>query len=111
MITKRVETGSTVFGLIVLGLGVLFLLDTTGAVDDIFSFFTLLAMALIVWGLSSTIHKRGRGIFGPIMFLLGLGFLLHNLDVLGAGWIGRWWPIALIVSGVVLLAGARRGRS
>src|SRR5438093_5809751 len=103
--SRRAHMGSTVFGLIVLGLGVLFLLDTTGAVDDVFS--TLWPLVLIAWGAWSTIQERGRGIFGPIVFLLGLGFLLDNLDVLGEGWIGRWWPIALVVAGVVIVLGAR----
>lgn len=57
-------------------------------------------------------RERGPSIPGILVLLLGVGFLLENLDVLGEDWLGRYWPVALIVVGAILLFGALglRGR-
>jgi hypothetical protein len=106
---RRIHAGAVVFGLIVMTLGGLFLLDTTGAAKNLFSDFW--PVVLLLLGAWLTVQERGRGFFGPIVFLLGLGFLLQNLDVIGEGWIGRYWPVAIIVFGVAIVGGTLRSRS
>jgi predicted membrane protein len=106
---RRIHPGAVIFGLIVVTLGVLFLLDTTGAAKAVFTDYW--PVVLLLLGAWFTVQERGRGFFGPIVFLLGVGFLLQNLDVIGQGWIGRYWPVAIIVFGVVIVRGALRFRS
>jgi predicted membrane protein len=103
------HAGPAIFGLIVVTLGLLFLLDTTGASEDVFgNFWPLVLLFVGVW---LTYQERGRGFVGPIAFLLGLGFLLENLDVIGSDWLSSYWPIGLIVLGLVIAFGAVRSRS
>lgn len=91
-------------GLVLIALGVLFLLDTTGAVDGAFS--SWWPLLLVLWGAGALAVERGRSIPGTLVLLLGVGFLLENLDVLGEDWLGRYWPVALIVVGAAFLLGA-----
>jgi predicted membrane protein len=103
------HAGPAIFGLIAVTLGVLFLLDTTGASEDVFgNFWPLVLLFVGVW---LTYQERGRGFVGPIACLLGLGFLLENLDVIGHDWLSTYWPVALIVFGLVIVFGAARRRS
>jgi predicted membrane protein len=101
---RFVNANPAIFGLIVVTLGVLFLLDTTGVTENVFG--TFWPLALLFFGVWLTIQERGRGFVGPIAFLLGLGFLLENLDVIGGDWLSTYWPIALIVVGLVIGLGA-----
>jgi predicted membrane protein len=103
---RFVHAGPVAFGLIVVTLGVLFLLDTTGATDNVFGNFW--PLALLFFGAWLTYQERGRGFVGPIAFLLGLGFLLENLDVIGHDWFGTYWPIGLIMIGLSIAFGAFR---
>ena len=106
---RRVHAGPAIFGLLVLVLGVLFLLDSTGVTNDVFG--TYWPVVLLLLGGWATVQERGRGFFGPIVFLLGLGFLLENLDAIGHSWMSRYWPVAIIIFGLVVVANAIRGRA
>jgi hypothetical protein len=44
--------------------------------------------------------KRGGSIFGWILVILGILFLLNNFDIL---YFDRFWPVILIAVGVILL--------
>ena len=47
---------------------------------------------------------RGRNVFGLLLILLGLGFLLDQADVLHLGDVlGTWWPLILVAVGVTQL--------
>jgi predicted membrane protein len=105
---RHVHAGPAIFGLIVVTLGVLFLLDTTGVTDNVFGNFW--PLALLFLGTWLTYQERGRGFVGPIVFLLGLGFLLENLDVIGHDWFSSYWPVGLIVIGISIAFGAFRVR-
>jgi hypothetical protein len=97
----RTGSGSWLLGLLVVGLGVLFLLDTTGVAEDVAS--TWWPLLLILLGGVVLVQNRGYSLPGAVILLLGVGFLLENLEVLGEGWLGRYWPAILIVVGVVIL--------
>jgi len=103
---RHVHAGPAIFGLIVVTLGVLFLLDTTGVTDNVFGDFW--PLALMGLGVLWTYEERGRGFFGPAVFLLGLGFLLENLDVIGHDWLAVYWPVALILLGLSIVFGGGR---
>jgi predicted membrane protein len=46
----------------------------------------------------------GRNVLGLLLILLGLGFLLDQVDVLNPGDIlGTWWPLILVAAGVAQL--------
>jgi len=44
---------------------------------------------------------------GIVLIILGLIFLLHNLDII---WVSEWWPIILILIGVLFFMGWVRDR-
>jgi hypothetical protein len=62
-------------------------------------------------GPGTEILRRGPHVPTAAIVLIGLGvlFLLDNLGILGWHWMGRMWPIILIVIGVWLFA-RRTGR-
>lgn len=46
-----------------------------------------------------------RLIFGGLLILLGLGFLLDQISPFSFGWVlGTWWPLFVILFGVLMLA-------
>jgi predicted membrane protein len=46
----------------------------------------------------------GRNVLGLLLILLGLGFLLDQVDVLNLGDVlGTWWPLILVAAGVAQL--------
>ena len=103
-------------GLLVIGIGVMLLLDATGTLGEGTSVFgtywPVLLIALGLWRLGS----RGfRFRLTPlIVLILGVVFLLAGLDV-GSLSIGEIWPVAVIVLGATLLlrgltGGRRRWR-
>ena len=44
-----------------------------------------------------------RLVFGVLIAVVGVLFLLDNLGVLNSGFLGSWWPAGLIVLGAVQL--------
>ena len=52
----------------------------------------------------------GRLWFGLVIMALGVLWTLDNLGVLDAGHILRWWPVLLVVTGIVNLSGIGRRR-
>ncbi len=102
------------FGALVLAIGILFLLNSTGVadLDRLLDWWPLL---IILYGAWRLIANRFRRLFFPILLIaigaiLQLGQLGFDIDF------GRLWPIALIAVGVLILAGGirrrnRRGRS
>jgi Domain of unknown function (DUF5668) len=107
---KRVT--AVVFGVILIGLGVLFLLQNLGLFDagEIGSWWPLL---LIGFGVSSLIAPKDAGASAGGAILAGIGtyFLLVKFDVI------EWrlrdvWPVLLLLCGIALIGRAiseRRG--
>src|SRR5262245_35807725 len=102
-------TGRLIFGLTVIGLGVLFLLDELGQID---------ASAVLRWWpavlLAFGLMKLTRGgqnlVSGGIMTLIGSWLLLRAMGVLPFG-LRDFWPIVLIaIGGLMVGGGMRRGR-
>jgi len=107
--TSRIPTAA----IVLIGLGILFLLQTIGVFE--FSVDRLWPVLLILlggwlfakrWGLvpSSRIYthsERMRGLVGPVVLVaVGLLSLIENLG--GPGW-HRTWPVLLLAIGVVKL--------
>lgn len=54
---------------------------------------------------------RDRNIAGLMLILVGLFFLLNQLDILSMREIFKFWPVLLIITGIVVLFGAFSGRN
>jgi hypothetical protein len=98
---KRVT--AAVFGVILIGLGGIFILQNLGMVDagDIGS---LWPVVLIGFGISSLVAPRDAGdsAGGAILTALGAFFLLHKLDLID--WRFRdVWPVFLVLAGISLI--------
>lgn len=111
---EKVDTSKVPLGAIILiGIGVLFLLQTMGifefSVDRIWPLFLIaLGVWLFVrrWGSpgccgSGDRRSRMRGLIGPVVLVtVGLLSLVESLG--GPGW-GRTWPVLLLVIGLTQL--------
>ncbi len=99
-------SGHFVIGLVVIGVGVLLLLGSTGVLDigDVFLWIPSLFILLGVWLM---IKSRFRRIGGPILMILIAGII--QLMILGLD-VGRFWPVILIIIGTVVLVNSFRSR-
>ena len=96
------------FGALVIAIGVLFLLNSTG-VADLDGVLDWWPSLIILYGAWRLVASRFRGLFWPILLIaigafLQLGQLGLNID-----W-GRFWPVALIAVGILILSGGMRRR-
>lgn len=115
--TVRVQLGRhrhgrpVFFGVALVGLGVLFLLDNLNIVEARDFFRTLWPLLLIAWGLSKVLFGRaGEKLFGVLAAAFG-GLILGNRFL---GWglnvAGLFWPLLLIGLGLNMLFRPRRRR-
>ncbi len=56
------------------------------------------------------IQFSGRNILGAFLILLGLTFLLRELGFIQLDVILKFWPVALVVAGCLLLFGWGKNR-
>ncbi|MDE2688698.1 MAG: DUF5668 domain-containing protein [Chloroflexota bacterium] len=96
------------FGIIVIGIGLLFLLNSTG-VADLNRLLDWWPSLIILYGVWRLIANRFRSLFWPIA-LIAIGAFLQ-LGQLGfdISW-NRYWPVALIAVGILILGGGLRRR-
>jgi len=95
-----------IVALFVIALGVLFLLKNLG-VPVGFNIWHLWPVALILVGLSQLSRTRdtGQSLGGWIMIVIGVLFLLFNLDIIPYGF-SEFWPVILILVGILILKNA-----
>ncbi|MFC2160429.1 LiaI-LiaF-like domain-containing protein [Acidobacteriota bacterium] len=95
-----------IVALFVIALGVLFLLKNLG-VQIGFDIWELWPVALILVGLSHITRTRdaGQSLGGWIIFVIGMLFLLSNLDIIPYGFF-EFWPVVLILVGILILKNA-----
>ncbi len=91
------------FGLAVIGVGVLALLDNL-QLFDIALLRTLWPLGLVLWGLGRLAWPRqaGSGMAGLVAIGVGLALTAHNLGWLHFRW-RDWWPVLLIVVGLSIV--------
>ena len=106
---KRVT--AAVFGLILIGLGTIFLLDNLGMYDAnrLQDYWPVL---LIGFGLPGLIAPKDAGDapWGIVLLAAGVFFLLRNLDVIDWSF-GDVWPLFLVLAGVTLIARSMGNRA
>ena len=112
MPTQRHSSGRVFWGLVLILLGVLFLLDQMGRVDfgDLISqWWPLVLVAAGLWQLISSNFKELAG--GLFLIALGAIFQLAKLDILGRNVWHYVWPALIIGLGLWVLIGAFRRSS
>jgi hypothetical protein len=95
-----------IFGLLLVAVGVLFLLDSTNVIETDNVWSLIWPAILIVVGGLILYAERGRSLVGLVLLLLGAGFFAQNAGWIASGWIGRYWPVILIAAGAAILADA-----
>jgi hypothetical protein len=99
--------GSWLVGLILIGLGALFLLDQMGAVSAGEAIRRGWPLLIVAVGVLQLLTAR-RALLGPlIVILVGLLLLAGSLDIPAFN-AALFWPLALIAIGVAVLFGAWR---
>jgi hypothetical protein len=105
---SRPRTRSLIGGLVVV-LGVLLLVDSTG-LFEVDGFGLFLAGALVVYGAYRLVTERARHLLWPgAALLVGSGWLLVEVNVLTAAQAEQFWPALVVLFGLSLLLGRRRG--
>jgi len=105
-VQRHRQVTAAIFGVILIGLGTIFLLDNLGYVDS-FRVWEYWPVVLIGFGLASLIAPRDAGdpAGGAVMTAVGTFFLLRKLDVID--WRLRdVWPMFLVLAGVALIVRA-----
>lgn len=107
-ITPGHSRKSLVFGLLVLGLGLAWLLKNFGIMGDstwdvIFSW----QMLLIAIGLINVVNDKHRG-FGWILIAVGGFFMVSDYYDLPTSFRHIFWPALLIIIGLVLIFGSQK---
>lgn len=102
---SRITTG----GVIVL-IGIVLLLSTTGviAMRSVWGWIAAIFVLVGVWGL---VASNFRNLVGPVMIVAIAGaFLLRNLGLIEDGVIGSWWPLFVVLFGLLIVISRSRRR-
>ncbi|WP_254533501.1 LiaF transmembrane domain-containing protein [Natrinema gelatinilyticum] len=107
---RRRPTSQTIFGGLVILLGVLLLLETTGVLDTS-NLLTYLPSLFVLVALYALIASDFRNIVGPaIIILLAGGSQLVALGVLEFADLAPLWPVFVIVFGLSVVLARYRAR-
>ncbi|OKY77266.1 MAG: putative membrane protein [Candidatus Methanohalarchaeum thermophilum] len=96
-------SGQIISGLIIILVGVLFLLGTTGWYDTstLWKYFPSI---FILIGIYSLIRNKLRNIAGPILLIsIATLFQLLALNLVTGDTLAKWWPIFIIIIGIVIV--------
>lgn len=96
-------SGRLTTGGIVILIGLFLLAWTTGllAIRSIWEWIPLLFVLLGVWAL---VRSEFRNLVGPVMIIAIAGAIfLRNVGVIPEGVLGTWWPLLIVLFGVLLV--------
>ena len=102
--------GRLTTGILIILVGVFLLLWTTGllAIGVVWQLVPLLFVALAAWALLSS---GFRNLVGPVMVILIAGAVfLRLVGVIPEGALARWWPLAIVAFGVLVMVSRSRRR-
>jgi len=95
-------------GIVVILIGVLLLLDTTGLISGV-DFSLYIPSVFILVGVYALIRSGFRSIVGPVLVILLAGaWQLSRLDMLSEDVVSTWWPLLLVVVGLAIIVGRWR---
>lgn len=101
--------GRFFFGALVVMVGILFLLNSTGVVD-LDWLLNWWPSLIILYGVWRLVANRFRRLFWPIVLIVIGAFLQLGQLGFDISW-DRYWPVALIAVGILILGGGLRRRS
>ena len=103
-------SGRLTTGTVLIIIGILLLLSTTGYIEmrSVWGWIALLFVLVGVWAL---VRSEFRNLVGPVMIIAIAGtFFLRNVGVIPDGAIGTWWPLFIVLFGVLLMINRSRRR-
>ena len=106
-------SASLIFGLAIVAIGVLFLLDNFGVpVGNVWGYWPVILIAIGLAKLVDSKEAAGRS-GGAIILLVGLVFMADKIHLPFLRDRNLWdlWPVAIIVVGFMMLWGALEGKS
>jgi|SRR5208283_3780652 len=107
---RRFPSGLT-WGLAIIAIGLIFLLDQMGIVSAGYIFRFFWPAVLIFFGVEGVVFCSGPGRFwGSFLTLAGVVLLLSNLGYLHVRW-SMFWPLAIILWGLWILSRSLGGTS
>lgn len=102
------STGRLVTGGLIVALGLVLLVGTTGVFPTatLWDWFPALFVVIGAWAL---VRSGFRNLTGPVLVIAIAGaFLLRNLGILPEGTIGTYWPVFIILFGLLVIFGRHR---
>ena len=106
------SAGRLIFGIIIIAIGALFLLDNTVDTLNIGAVSQWWPMLLVLFGVWRLVADKFRKLFFPLLLIvIGALLQLRQLDLISGIDFGTYWPIILIAIGIAILAGGIRRRS
>ena len=98
-------------GVLIILIGVLLLLSTTGAIETE-SVWVWLPLPFVLLGIWALVRSEFRNLTGPVMVIAIAGaFQLRNLGLIADGAIGTWWPLFVVLFGVLIAVSRSRRRT
>ncbi|WP_327052098.1 LiaF transmembrane domain-containing protein [Halomicrococcus gelatinilyticus] len=111
MSLERRPNSQALFGALIILLGIVLLLNTTGVYDTSFLVDFVPSLFVLV-GLYALVTSRFRNVTGPLVLVtVALAWQLVALDVVVAADLGQFWPVLLIIFGVSVVLGRLRSQS
>ena len=103
--TERKLSSQLLVGVVIVLVGVLLLLDTTG-VYDTGSLFRYTPTLFVLVGVYAIVVSGFRNLFGPLTLMLVAGAIqLVTLDIFEWAELSTLWPLVVVIFGLSLLAG------
>lgn len=104
----RLRSGRLTTGGLIVLVGLLLLLSTTDlvATENLWDYLPLVFVALGVW---AVVRSGFRNLTGPVMVVAVAGtFQARNLGYVTDAQIGEWWPLFVVLFGVLYVLGRSR---
>ncbi|WP_418283050.1 LiaF transmembrane domain-containing protein [Halorubrum sp. DTA98] len=103
-------SGRLTTGTVIVLIGIILLLSTTGFVE-MWSVWGWIAALFVLVGVWALIRSEFRNLVGPIMIIAIAGaFFLRNVGLLPDGVIGTWWPLFVVLFGLLIMINRSRRR-
>ena len=103
-------SGRLTTGTVIVLIGLILLLATTGLVEmrSIWGWIAALFVLVGVWAL---VRSEFRNLVGPVMIIAIAGaFFLRNVGIIPDGIISTWWPLFVVLFGLLVMLNRSRRR-
>lgn len=108
---RRGASTQTLTGLIIVVIGVLLLLGTTGTFD-VSRLWRYVPSVFVLLGVWAIVRSGFRNLAGPAILIIVAGTVqLLALDFITGRTIATWWPLLIVLFGLSIVAGRWRRRS